>query len=242
MKDNELTLALDGEVTLRDFSKAMLRFREMVEALEKEVDPKAKIDWVIDNLQKKCAIASVRGIPVTPKDRSTIKRVRSEFIEIGRRVVHGETLSNYAPVIQAVTGLRKLINGRITSIRFETTEKRYVIKKQTVFAPTESYWHTDTFGGARGRIQSISDRQFLHFTLYEYDDDHAITCSFPKDTTQVARKEEMRNLWGKMAYVQGIVTRDEQTDLLKSIQDISSINVIDERQPKEWREAQGCAR
>jgi len=237
MKDNELTLALEGEVTLDDFSKAMRRFGEIIKGLEDEVAPKSKIDWVIDSLKKSSAIASVKGNPTSNKDIESVRRIRQEYIELGRKVVHGETLTNDTSVVQAVTELRKLINGRITSIRFETAEKRYVIKKHTIFAPTKTYWDTETFGGARGNAQSISDRQGFHFTLYDYNDDHAIYCSYPNGT-----REEMRNIWGKTVYVEGIVTRDTETDLVTSIHDISGIQIIRERKSQEWREALGCAK
>lgn len=237
MKDNELTLGLEGEVTLEDFSKAMRRFREIVEGLENEVAPTSKIDWVIDSLQNGSAIASIRGIPVKSEDIEAVRRIRQEYIELGRKVVHGETLTNDPPVVQAVTELRKLINGRITSIRFETTEKKYVIKKHTIFVPIKTYWDTDTFGGARGRVQSISDRQYLHFVLYDYNDDHAIACSYPNGT-----RKKIRDVWGKFVYVEGIVNRDTETDLVTSIHDISNITVVKERKPQEWRKALGCAK
>lgn len=235
MEDNELTLALDGEVTLNDFSKAMLRFREIVEGLSSEVAPNAKIDWVVDELKKKCAIASVRGIPLTGEDAESVRKIRTAYTELGRKVVHGETLTNDFPTINAVMGLRKLINGRITSIRFETTEKKYTIKKHTIFAPTKTYWDTETFGCARGRVESISKRQYLHFTLYDYDDDHPIQCFYTD-----GQKEEMRNIWDKLVYVEGIINRDEENDLINSISNIKNITVIEERKPQEWREAMGC--
>ncbi len=233
--DNELTLALDGEVTLKDFSQAMQRFREIVEGLSNEIAPDAKIDWIVDELKKKCAIASIRGIPLTGDDVESVKSIRAAYTELGRKIVHGETLTNEYPVVNAVTGLRKLINGRITSVRFETKEKKYTIKKHTIFSPTKTYWDTETFGCVRGRVESISKRHHLHFTLYDYDDDHPVQCYY-KD----GQKEEMRNIWDKLVYVEGIINRDEENDLINSISNISKINVIQERKPQEWREAMGC--
>lgn len=235
MESKELTLALDGEVTLKDFSQAMLRFKELIYSLKDEVAPGSKINWVIDDLKKKCTIARIKGIAVNNEDVVSIKQIRKAYIELGRKIVHGETLTNDYPVIQAVTGLRRLINGRITSIRFETDEKKYTIKKHTIFTPTKVYWDTETFGGARGRVQSISDRQYLHFTLFDYNDDHPIACS-----SLETLKEEMRNAWGKLAYIEGTVIRDKETDLISSIGNITKITLIKEREPQEWRKALGC--
>lgn len=237
MESKELTLALDGEVTLKDFSQAMLRFKELINGLKDEVAPGSKINWVIDDLKKKCTITRIKGVAVDNEDIVSITQIRKAYIELGRKIVHGETLTNDYPVIQAVTGLRRLINGRITSIRFETDEKKYTIKKHTIFAPTKTYWDTETFGGARGRVQSISDRQYLHFTLFDYNDDHPITCS-----SLETQKEEMRNAWGKLAYIEGTVTRDKETDLISSINNITKITLIKEREPQEWRKALGCTK
>lgn len=237
MKNADLTLALDGEVTLDDFSKAMQRFKDIIVGLENEVAPDAKINWVIDDLRKKCAVARVRGVPRKKEDRAAITRVRRAYMEMGRRAAHGEPLANTDIVVQGVLGLRRLINGRIRSVRFESQEKTHVLRKTTAISPARSHWETDTFGGARGTVQSISDRQYLHFTLYDYNDDHPIACSYPGGS-----RDRMRRIWGKLVYVEGLITRDGDTDLVNSIKDISSITVLKARQSHAWREALGCAK
>jgi DNA polymerase III alpha subunit (gram-positive type) len=235
MHDNKITLALDGDVTLRDFSNAMVRFKEIVDGLKNEIAPDSKIDWVVEDLKKKCAIACIKGIPTTSKDIEPIQRIKKAYTEIGRQVVHGEPLNNGYSVVQAVIGLRSLINGRITSIRFETSEKTYTIKKHTIFAPSKASWSTETFGCVRGRVESISKRQYLHFTLYDYNDDHPIQCFYTD-----GQKEKMRNIWDKLVYVEGAISRDEENDLVNSVNDIASITIIKERKPQEWRNALGC--
>jgi hypothetical protein len=237
MKNVDLTLALDGEVTLEDFSRAMQRFREIVVGLENEVAPGAHINWVIEDLKKKCAIAKIRGVATTRDDIASIGRVRRAYTELGRKAAQGEALTNTETVVQAVVGLRRLINGRVKAVRLESEKKTYVIKKTTIITPMRAHWDTETFGGARGRVQSISDRQYLHFTLYDYNDDRPITCSYPS-----GNRDRMRKIWGKLVYVEGIVTRDVDTDLVSSIRDISSIEVLKERKPHAWREALGCAK
>ncbi len=237
MNDADLTLALDGEVTLDDFSKAMHRFKEIIVGLENEVAPTAKIDWVIDDLKKKCAIARVRGVATRKEDRASVGRIRKAYVEVGRRAAQGEALANTDAVVQAVIGLRRLINGRIKSVRFEGNKKVHVMKKSTVITPIRSRWDTDTFGGARGRVQSISDRQYLHFTLYDYNDDRPIACSYPSGD-----RDKLRKIWGKLVYVEGLITRDPDTDLVSSIREISSIEILKERRPHAWREALGCVK
>ncbi len=237
MEQADLILTLDGEVTLDDFAKAMQRFKEIVTGLKNEVAPDARIDWLIDDLRKKCAIAKVKGVPATDRDRASVGRIRDAYTDLGQRAAKGEPLHNAEAVVQGIAGLKRLINGHVKSVTLGSEQKRYTIKKTTMFSPAKVQWDTETFGGARGKVQSISDRQYLHFTLYDYNDDRPIPCSYPEGS-----KDKMRKVWGKLVYVEGIVTRDPDTDLVSSIHGISSIEVIRERKAHAWRAALGCAR
>ena len=113
--------------------------------------------------------------------------------------------------------------------------KKYTVKRHAIFSPQKTYWATETFGCARGRAQSISDRQYLHFNLYDYDDDHAIACSLPE-----GQREKMRGIWGRLVYVEGTINRDEDNDQITSISNISNIEIIKEKKPQAWRQALGC--
>ena len=232
---NTLTLALNGDVTLQEFSKAMNQFKEIVSGLKEDVAPASDIDWYIDKLKTGSATAIIRGVPTTSSDIQAIRNIGDAYADIGRRIVHGETLTFNATVISAVTNLRKMINGRISSINIEASGKKYTVKRHAIFSPQKTYWNTETFGCARGRVQSISDRQYLHFTLYDYNDDHPIFCSLPE-----SQREKMRGIWGRLVYVEGTIIRDEDNDQITSISNISNIEIIGEKKPKAWRQALGC--
>lgn len=235
MANDTLMLALNGDVTLQDFSKAMYRFKEIIIGLQEDVAPTSKIEWYVDELKAGSATAIIKGVPKTSKDIQAIKNIGSAYVDIGRRIVHGETLDNSDIVVNAITNLRELVNGRISSIIIQAAGKKYTIKQHTIFTPRKTYWDTETFGCVRGRVQSISERQYPHFTLYDYNDDHAILCSLPE-----GQKEKMRGIWGKLAYVEGTISRDENSDLVTSISNISNIEIIKEKKPKAWRQALGC--
>lgn len=234
---NTLTLALNGDVTIQDFSKAMNQFKEIVNGLREDVAPTSDISWYIDDLKAGSATAILRGVPITSNDMQAIKSISNAYADIGRRIVHGETLTFNATVVNAVTTLRKMINGHITSIGFQAAGKNYTIKRHAIFSPQKTYWDTETFGGARGRVQSISERQYLHFMLYDYNDDHAIACSLPE-----GQREKMRGIWGRLVYVEGTINRDEDGDQIASISNISDIVIIKEKKPCAWRQALGCLR
>ena len=232
---NTLTLALNGDVTLQDFSKAMSQFKEIVSGLKEDVAPASDINWYIDELKAGSATAIIRGVPTTSDDMQAIKSIGNAYADIGRRIVHGETLTYNSVVVNAVTKLRKMINGHISSINIEAAGKKYTVKRHAIFSPQKTYWNTETYGCARGKVQSISDRQYLHFTLYDYNDDHAIACSLPE-----GQREKMRGIWGRLVYVEGTINRDENNDQITSISNISNIEIIKEKKPKEWRQALGC--
>lgn len=234
-KSNTLTLALNGDVTIEDFSKAMNQFKEIIKGLKDDVAPDSKIDWYIDELKAGSATAVLRGLPITNNDIPAIRNISEAYADVGRRIVHGETLAFNTTVINAVTNLRKMINGHITSINFQAAGKKYTVKKHAIFSPQKTYWNTETFGCAKGRVQSISDRQYPHFMLYDYDDDHAIACSLPEN-----QREKMRGIWGMLVYVEGTINRDEDNDQITSISNISNIEIIKERKSKAWRQALGC--
>ena len=62
MKDNILTFALEGELTLDDFSEAIKDFKALINALSHEIGGKTKIDWRIDELNAGSAIATIHGV------------------------------------------------------------------------------------------------------------------------------------------------------------------------------------
>ena len=108
----------------------------------------------------------------------------------------------------------------------EMNERSRVKEKET--------WVTETFGCIKGRVESISSRKSLHFTVYDYNDDHPISCYLP-----VGSDEKMRDIWGKLVYVEGLVKRDEDTDNVIIIRNISNIEPINEGEPYAWKGALG---
>jgi hypothetical protein len=62
MSENILTIALDGDITLMDFSAALSRFRLLIHALSTEVARKRKVIWRVEELNAGSAIATVHRI------------------------------------------------------------------------------------------------------------------------------------------------------------------------------------
>jgi len=235
MATDILTMSLNGDaVAFEDFSNAMVNLKEIIKGLHEETAPNAQIKWVVDELKTSSVIATVRGVALSTEDLPAVERISDAYLEIGRKIIAGETLRNGRNVVNAVLNLRKMINGKITSIRFETPKNDYTIKDQTIPLELKEIWETETFGCIKGRVESISSRKSLHFTVYDYNDDHAISCYLPTGSD-----EKMRNVWGKLVYVEGLVKRDEDTDNVIIIRNISNVELINEGEPSAWREALG---
>ena len=71
MADNTMTLALEGNVPLRDFATAIDHFHGLVEALAVHYQATDSVEWFIDDLVKSSAIATVRGESQTPPKSRT---------------------------------------------------------------------------------------------------------------------------------------------------------------------------
>lgn len=67
MGDNTLTLALEGEITSAQFAKAMTNLDKLVRAITAEVGANEDVKWVIDDLQKSSAIATLRAVTESPE-------------------------------------------------------------------------------------------------------------------------------------------------------------------------------
>ena len=66
MASRTLTLALDGDVSLKDFVAGIVSFQSLVDALIEEIDASHNVEWVIEDLKNSSAIATIRGESETP--------------------------------------------------------------------------------------------------------------------------------------------------------------------------------
>lgn len=235
MAGDTVTLALNGDVPLHLFAESLKRFRELLDALTAEVAEPGAVDWVIDDLQTGSAITTVRGVAQSP-DR--VDRVIRAYGEIGRALERGQPIPFSPRVITPLQALTALVNGRITSIRLETAESDTLITEPLPEAsptpglalpPAPSAW-----GAVEGRIQTLSNRKSLRFTLYDSLHDKAVACYL--DSGQEAK---LRDLWGHRAIVEGWVSRDPESGRPNTVRRIRDVIKIDEVPPRSYRSARG---
>ena len=90
MPRDTATLALNGEVLMRDFVTAAEQFLRLVTGLEQAVASDAKIDWRVEALEAGSALITLRG--VSTSDVRAIPRVISAYERVCKAVQHGKPL------------------------------------------------------------------------------------------------------------------------------------------------------
>jgi hypothetical protein len=237
MTRDTLTLALNGDISLADFSKAIQQFFNLLCALHDDVAKESSIEWLVENLEAGSAIATIRGIGQEESDEQAIEHVIEAYLDVGYSIQR-ETTPNYSkPVQTAAKKLTSLINGRIKSVRFETPERDVEIfsSPQMESIPIAK-WPDGSLGAVRGRVQSMSNRGQLRFTLYDLVDDRAISCYLLPGSETI-----MRQAWGKVAMVEGYVRRDPVSGYPTTVRGVKEIRIVHEGRPGDYRQAIGAA-
>jgi hypothetical protein len=93
------------------------------------------------------------------------------------------------------------------------------------------------YGGIEGRVQTLSSRGSLRFTLYDLLHDRAVSCYLASGA-----EETMRDVWGKLALVEGWVKRDAQTGRPITVRQIRNVTLLAEYPPASYKDARGAVK
>ncbi len=227
MREDEIRLRIGGEVTLDLLSAALAQFTRALEAAE--ASHGASIRWVLTGLDHGSATALARAIPNDGRSEALAPQVCLSLVETGRAVMEGKA----DEAVPMTRHLAKLLN-------LASHDQPVVIDcvgAAVEFAPVEAVELSRadddvraTLGTIRGRIEMLSQRRGLHFSLY----DLAVSC-FPAKEME----STMRDAWGQVADVTGTVKRDPATDRPRSIRDITSVEFVDEGDDLGYRALRG---
>lgn len=226
MSTETATLALLGNVFLDDFAKAVQCLQKLMDALSQEVTG-AKLDWKIDELEVGSAMITMSA--------PNCSRVIQAYSRVGRSLKSNNKFPFGDSVRTPAMKLCGLMNGRITSIRFETRETDSQIFSKPV--DDEQQEMIQTYGAVEGRIQSLSNRGRLRFTIYERGEDRPVSVYLSDGCEDV-----MRDSWGKLAVVEGMVRRDPTTGTVLTVRDVrrEGVRLFDTASRYTWRDAIGC--
>jgi hypothetical protein len=236
MRDT-LTVSLEGDsVTLGKFVAAVQATLEVVDALGREIAPATRVEWLVDDLVRSSAQVTIRGKTLVGEEES-IELIVSAFGEVAQNLERGQRVPRSRKVAAAAGRFLDLIGTDVRAVRLETSDVDAVIEQHSADR-LETVAHTGTFGAVRGRIQTLSNRGSLRFTLFDTLNDKGVSCYLEPD-----QQEQLRGLWGQLAVVEGIVVRNRQGQP-RSIRHISSINPLpesDEVRPVRWQQALGAS-
>jgi hypothetical protein len=230
MSEMTLTLVLGGEVALDQFADSMVRFRQLVDALTEEVSGEAKIAWVVDELVAGNTVATIRGEADQAED---IARVVRAYAAVGHALERHEVIPYSPRVADAARKLTSVLNGKITSIRFETQSDEATV---TTGAMNQSRPYLAAFGAIEGRLETLRSRRRLSFTLYDSLNDQAVDCLLRPDQADL-----VRDAWGRRVVVEGWIKREPITGRPIEINPVERIEILPEVEPGSYRRARAVA-
>ena len=209
MADNTATFILDGEVSLHEFAKAISNFNELIAALSEESG--VAVEWIVDDLSVSSAMASIVGLG----DENHVQRVLADYSDVGQALQAKTEIHHSQRAKNAANKIVSISDPRISSVRFETAKREAVIPLRVEVADrmplSDAEGHalrtvvqtairlgTGALGAIQGRIQTLTSRGRLRFTLYDLFYDKAVSCYFAE-----GKQESIRDLWGRLALVEG---------------------------------------
>jgi len=240
MTENLLTIALDGDITLLDFSTAMSRFRLLVHALSNEVAGKRKVVWRVEELNAASAIATVRGESREPQ---APERVIQAFASVGEALQAQQPIAFSEPVRRYAHNLRRVVKRSIQAMRLETSfSDALIVNGHRAGEMTFDRGHAPTpaaltyaYGQMRGTVQTLSNRRGLKFTLYDAIFDKPISCYLSE-----GQEELMRGAWGRQVTVSGLIAREPYQKRPVVLRHITQVNIVEEVPAGSYRQARGA--
>lgn len=230
MASDTVTLAAGGEVSLGDFARLVDGLQKLLAALGSEVAPGSKIEWIVDYLDAGSATVLNRA---RSSDVEAIGRVIRAYVATGRSLEEGRPIPYSNKVRKPADSIVSILNSRITSIRFETSEEEAVVVSAS--AKVDAPRYRQAYGAVEGRVQTLTSRGALRFALYDYVYGRAVTCYLSE-----GQEEMMRGVWDKRAVVEGWVSRDPVTGRPMSVRHVTSVDIRSEVPPGSYRAARGA--
>ena len=228
MPNNTMTLQLNGEITFSDFAEAVSRFNHLVDALSAHLNPREGVNWFVDDLEIGSAITTIRG---ESPAMERVELVVEGFASVAQALQAGTQMPFTSRVAIHAEAIRRIVNQNVTSIKLETARHDFIIRRLGV--PAARSFLPPAYGAIEGRIQTLSNRRSLRFTLFDVMHDKAVSCYLEEGYEHI-----IREVWGHEAIVEGLITRDPESGRPTTIRQISHIEVISDR-PADCLSARG---
>lgn len=230
--ENTVTLRLGGLVSVDEFAERAELWARMLAALAQEESRESQIRWQIADLSYSSAILTAEPQTEDPVVRERLPRLVDHYLAVAREVQSGHDDPN-RPLLRLVHNLIEKATPE-ADITFETPEDEVTFEgamRPLDMKPTD---HTATLGTVRGRVETLSQHRGLRFTIYDLLTDRAVSCYI-----EPGHEEQLRDAWGRLADVTGMVKRDSRSSRPVSIRRVSRVEVIPDRDPDTYLRARG---
>jgi len=228
MPNNTMTLALGGDVPFDAFAQAMSSFNSLVQALGNEHAARGDVEWFVDALEKSSAIATIRG---ESRSQQKVESVVNGFSQIAKSLELNLPMPAYEDAtIRHARSVVELLGDQITSVRFETAAEEHIV---TTFRRVEAIQLRPAYGAIEGRVQTLTNRTSLRFTLYDSIHDRAVSCYVVEGHDEI-----MRESWGQRAIVEGLIARDPTTGRPTTVRNVTTVHIVSE-ELGDYRDARG---
>jgi hypothetical protein len=228
---DNLTLVLNGEVPFELFTKAMENLHALVTALSIEVNS-SDVEWTIADLQRSSAMVTIAG---SADDLAKVERAVKAYSAVGRSLERGDIIPFPARIRRFADAIVNLTDSRVPSVIFQTPDEDFEVVRPSqdigLPAPTSG---VSAHGAIEGRIQTLTSRRGLRFTLFDSAHDKAVSCYLKEGDEDL-----IRGMWDSRALVEGIISRDMVTYRPIAIRQIERILPAKEVERGSYRRARG---
>lgn len=231
MASRTVTLFLDGTPTLADYATAIAGFADLLASIAQRLAPSADVAWEIDGLEAESALTTARGVGPEPE---IVNLLAEEYLRVGRQLSTGAFVVGYEGPTRR---LRSVLNGRVPRIKFETADDDVTIFIRPEIPPPVLEASIVELGAVEGRVQTLSNRGGLRFTLYDLLYDKAVSCYLSEGSEHM-----MRDVWGRVALVEGRVKRDPVSGRPVAVRQVTRVSPLEEGRSGGWQDAIGAMR
>ncbi len=240
MSEKTVTLKLQGVVTVAALSRALQSFTALIRELSADAGARG-MAWDVTGLEAGSAQATACADLADRFTEQQADLVAHAYLDVGRELAQGRDLHQYrARVRKPAFALAAAIGADVDAVVFETPEGDALAARESgVESPDVEgdvlAFPTASLGAVTGRVQSLSRHGGLRFTIYDAMDDKAVSCYLDKDSELL-----MIDVWGKIATVEGVLSRDPRTGRALAVRQISDIVAHDDCGPNDYRVAKGA--
>lgn len=236
MAADSVTVRLDGEVTIDKLSLLISRFSNVLKALDSERN--INVEWVLVGLDFGSAVATAQALPVDITAPEQISAMYDDYLAAAVAVARGDEFDRQQrPVLRAVADLVSIADER-NPVILETADDEIMFVSPTAQSGRNiDSQSTTSLATVRGRVETLSHRTGLRFSLYELASDKSVSCYLDEGL-----EGTMRDAWGYIADVTGTVKRDALTGRPLSIRKVERVEVVNEGDSNGYRSARGAIR